>query len=54
MRVTDYQNPKKATLKERLEDKREHFGEESVTLQDIPLKIRRKEANEPLFLIRYE
>jgi hypothetical protein len=54
VRVTDYQNQKKATLKGRLKAKREHFDGESVTLQDIPLEIRRKEAKEPLFLIRYE
>jgi hypothetical protein len=50
----DYQNHKKAKLKERLEAKTELISGESVTLQDIPLEIRRKEAKEPLFLIRYE
>jgi hypothetical protein len=54
VKVTDYRNQKKATLRKRLKASRDHFGEESVSLQDIPLEIRRKEANEPLFLIRYE
>jgi hypothetical protein len=54
VKVTDHQNPKRATLKERLQATKGHLDEESVSLQDIPLEIRRKEAKEPLFLIRYE
>jgi hypothetical protein len=50
----DYQNQEKVTRKERLKAKRERLSGESITLQDIPLDTRRKEANEPLFLIRYE
>ena len=50
----DYQNQKEATLKERVKTRRERLSGVSITLQDIPLDARRKEANEPLFLIRYE
>jgi hypothetical protein len=27
---------------------------ENVSLRDVPLEVRRKEAKKPLFLIRYE
>ncbi|MGD0451388.1 MAG: hypothetical protein ABSA79_10100 [Candidatus Bathyarchaeia archaeon] len=37
------------TKKERL-----HRKPENVSLKDMPLEDRRKEANKPLFLIRYE
>ncbi|MGA3111611.1 MAG: hypothetical protein ABSE15_06205 [Candidatus Bathyarchaeia archaeon] len=38
-------NPKRERLRERLA---------FISLKDVPLKVRRKEAREPLFLTRYE
>ncbi len=32
----------------------QHGKLEFVSLNDVPLEVRRREANEPLFLIRYE
>ena len=36
--------------------KREHSRDrlQTATLKDVPLSVRRKDAKEPLFLIRYE
>ena len=55
----DYQNDKFSMLlnknfdrakSERLIEKFEF----TIALKDVPLKVRRKEAKKPLFLIRYE
>jgi hypothetical protein len=32
----------------------ENASVQTVSLRDIPLEVRRKDAKEPLFLIRYE
>ncbi len=50
--IMDYRNGKSVYLKKR------HVKIEAslaqVTLKDVPLEARRKEAKKPLFLIRYE
>jgi hypothetical protein len=54
----DYQNEKSRVLKKTKfpNSKREHVVErlEQVSLKDVPLEDRRKEAKKPLFLARYE
>lgn len=52
----DYQNEETSLLKKTFNPKRERLSSEleTVTLRDIPLEARRKEARKPLFLIRYE
>ena len=54
----DYQNEKSSTSLNKNFDraKRERLSEklESISLKDVPLEDRRKEAKKPLFLIRYE
>jgi len=54
VRVMDYQNQETATLKKGFGTRRERFGGKSISIRDIPLEIRRKEAKKPLFLTRYE
>jgi hypothetical protein len=53
----DYQTQESSVLKENFgRAKRELLSEklESISLKDVPLSARRKEAKKPLFLIRYE
>ena len=54
----DYQNEKSSMLLNKNFDraKRGRLSEklESISLRDVPLEDRRKEAKKPLFLIRYE
>jgi hypothetical protein len=53
----DGQNQKSCLLKNNFEDdKTQRLGGklQAVSLRDIPLEVRRKEAKKPLFLIRYE
>ncbi len=56
--LMDYQNEKSSSLLNKNFDraKRVHLSQklESVSLRDVPLEDRRKEAKKPLFLIRYE
>jgi len=57
--LMDYQNEKSSVLLNKNLDGanrgclREKL-ELVVVLKDVPLEVRRKEANKPLFLIRYE
>jgi hypothetical protein len=44
----------RAGLQEKTTDERLTEIAENVSLKDIPLEERRKEANKPLFLTRYE
>jgi hypothetical protein len=48
----DYTNGKSVYLKKRHVKIEESLAQ--VTLKDVPLEVRRKEAKKPLFLIRYE
>jgi len=54
----DYQNEKSILLQKNFQERlnRERLRErlELMTLKDVPLEVRRKEANKPLFLTRYE
>ena len=53
----DYPNEKSRVLKKNFDKaKRERLGKklEFVSLKDVPLEDRRKEAKKPLFLTRYE
>jgi len=57
VRAMDGQNQKSCLLKNNFEDdKTQRLGGklQAVSLRDIPLEVRRKEAKKPLFLIRYE
>jgi hypothetical protein len=45
----DYPNGKTGYSK-----KVEHRSEPAVSLKEVPLKVRRQEAEKPLFLNRYE
>jgi|WetSurSiteA1Bulk_404760.scaffolds.fasta_scaffold951180_1 hypothetical protein len=57
VRVMDGQNPKSCLLKNSFEDdKTQRLDGKllAVSLRDIPLEVRRKEAKKPLFLKRYE
>jgi hypothetical protein len=51
-----YQHKKPKLIRANFATRRERLLEESetITLKDMPLETRRKEANKPLFLIRYE
>ena len=44
----------RASLQQKTTDERLTEMAEVVSLKDIPLEERRKEANKPLFLTRYE
>ena len=53
----DYQYEKSGVFKKNFDRaKRERLSEnlESISLKDVPLEDRRKEAKKPLFLVRYE
>lgn len=53
----DYQSEKLCVLEKGFyRDKRERMHEKFnfISLKDVPLEARRKEAKKPLFLIRYE
>ena len=56
--LTDCPNQKSTELLNRKldSDKGESFGETLllISLKDVPLEVRRKEAKKPLFLVRYE
>jgi hypothetical protein len=48
----NYTNEKSVYLKKRHINIEESLAQ--VTLKNVPLEVRRKEAKKPLFLIRYE
>jgi hypothetical protein len=48
----DYQNGSTCLIKKDSAKDGERL--EQVSLRDVPLEIRRKEAKKPLFLVRYE
>jgi hypothetical protein len=54
----DYQNEKSIPLQKNFRDRlnRERLRErlKLVSLKNVPLEVRRKEAKKPLFLTRYE
>ncbi len=50
--IMNYRNGKYVSLKKRHVEIEESMAR--VTLKDVPLEVRRKEASKPLFLIRYE
>jgi type II secretory pathway component PulL len=54
----DYQNEKSILLQKNFQDRlnMERLRErlELASLKNVPLDVRRKEANKPLFLTRYE
>ena len=57
VRAMDGQNPKSCLLKNSFEDdKTQRLAGKlvAVSLRDIPLEVRRKEAKKPMFLKRYE
>jgi hypothetical protein len=43
-----------STAKSSLSQKRANFQKDWGSLKDVPLEVRRKEAEKPLFLTRYE
>jgi hypothetical protein len=47
------QNREACLFKESSKQSRNEKGH-NISLRDIPLKVRRKDARKPLFLIRYE
>jgi hypothetical protein len=51
--VMDCQNGESCLLKKSPKQD-ENASVQTVSLRDIPLEVRRKDAREPLFLIRYE
>jgi hypothetical protein len=53
----DYQSEKLCVLeRDFYKDKKERMHEKFnfISLKDVPLEARRKEAKKPLFLVRYE
>ena len=56
VRIMNYPNEKSSLSKKDFGDKGEGSGGnlQTVSLKDIPLEVRRKEAKKPLFLTRYE
>jgi len=58
MRIMDYRNVKSILLQKKFQERLKSGGLSEnlklVSLKDVPLKVRRREAKKPLFLTRYE